>query len=155
MQKCSNHYIIIIVQALNPQTNLSQALVATGFGYRPERRQRHAAGLVKLLPLVGDIRRMGGAALDLASVACGRVDAFFERGLATWDVAAGRILVAEAGGTVMSLAVPIFHSEDDRLVRPLEDLHDLGSHTVVIAAGPGIIEQLTELLIQAEAHKRP
>ena len=137
------------------QIDLSQALVATGFGYHPDRRRRQAEGLVEILPRVGDIRRMGGAALDLAYVACGRVDAFFERGLAAWDVAAGRVLVAEAGGAVVNLSLPRPRHEDDRLVRPLEALHDLDDDTVVVAAGPGFIEQLTELLIQAGAHEGP
>ena len=137
------------------QTGLSRALVATGFGYHPDRRRRQAEGLVEILPRVGDIRRMGGAALDLAYVACGRVDAFFERGLATWDVAAGRVLVAEAGGEVLKLAPPRPGHEDDRLVCPLEDLDDLDDATVVVAAGSGLIEQLTELLIQAGAHEGP
>ena len=79
-------------------TDLSQALVATGFGYQPAHRRSQAKRLVNILPNVGDIRRMGGAALDLASVACGRVDAFFEKGLAAWDVAAGQVLLTEAGG---------------------------------------------------------
>ena len=137
------------------QTGLSRALVATGFGYHPDRRRRQAEGLVEILPRVGDIRRMGGAALDLAYVACGRVDAFFERGLATWDVAAGRVLVAEAGGEVLKLSLPRPGHEDDRLVCPLEDLDDLDDATVVVAAGSGLIEQLTELLIQAGAHEGP
>ena len=50
-----------------------------------------------------DIRRCGGAATDLASVACGRVDAYFERGLNPWDCAAGTVLVTEAGGRVTDL----------------------------------------------------
>ena len=137
------------------QTGLSRALVATGFGYHPDRRRHQAERLVEILPRVGDIRRMGGAALDLAYVACGRVDAFFERGLATWDVAAGRVLVAEAGGEVLKLSLPRPGHEDDRLVCPLEDLDDLDDATVVVAAGSGLIEQLTELLIQAGAHEGP
>lgn len=137
------------------QTNLSRALVATGFGYHSERRRHQAKGLVEILPRIGDIRRMGGAALDLASVACGRVDAFFEQGLAAWDVAAGRILVTEAGGTVVKLSLPKSPQKDTRLVHPLTDLHDLEDDTVVIAAGSRIIEELTELLIQAGVHERP
>ena len=140
---------------VNLQTDLSRALVATGFGYHPDRRRRQAEGLVEILPRVGDIRRMGGAALDLAYVACGRVDAFFERGLATWDVAAGWVLVTEAGGTVVNLSLPRPRREDNELVRPLGDLNDLGDDTVVVAAGHGFIGQLTELLIQAGAHEGP
>ena len=86
------------------QTDLSRTLVATGFGYDPERRQAQAEVLVKLLPQVRDIRRVGAAAVDLCSVACGRVDAYFERGLAWWDLAAGGLIAAEAGAVVSSLS---------------------------------------------------
>ena len=82
---------------------LPRALVATGFSYDADRRRRQARVLVEVLPRVRDIRRMGGAALDLASVSCGRVDAYFERGLNPWDCAAGAVLVTEAGGRVTDL----------------------------------------------------
>ena len=82
---------------------LPRALVATGFSYDADRRRRQARVLVEVLPRVRDIRRMGGAALDLASVSCGRVDAYFERGLNPWDSAAGAVLVTEAGGRVTDL----------------------------------------------------
>lgn len=78
------------------------ALVATGFPFKggkgePEPYFRLVA---EVLAESQDVRRAGSAALDLAYVAAGRVDAFFEIGLAPWDVAAGALLVAEAGGTV-------------------------------------------------------
>jgi myo-inositol-1(or 4)-monophosphatase len=73
--------------------------VATGFSYEPDRRAVQAEAIAKLLPRARDIRRAGAAALDLAWVATGRVDAFFERGLHHWDWAAGRLLVEEAGGS--------------------------------------------------------
>ena len=79
---------------------LSQALVATGFGYSADRRAWQAAVLAGLLPDVRDIRRMGSAALDLCRVAEGSVDAYYERGLNAWDLAAGWVIVTEAGGTV-------------------------------------------------------
>ena len=53
-----------------------------------------------MLPRVRDIRRAGAAALDLCWVACGRLDAFYERGLQPWDMAAGALIVSEAGGAV-------------------------------------------------------
>ena len=84
-------------------TSLDAALVATGFSYDPDHRGRQAEVLVGVLPLIRDIRRMGGAATDLASVSCGRVDAYFEWGLNPWDRAAGRVLVSEAGGLVTDL----------------------------------------------------
>jgi fructose-1,6-bisphosphatase/inositol monophosphatase family enzyme len=84
---------------VGPPRPLEQALVATGFSYEPDRRAVQAEAIGKLLPRARDIRRAGAAALDLAWVAAGRVDAFFERGLHHWDWAAGRLLVEEAGGT--------------------------------------------------------
>lgn len=77
--------------------SLERALVATGFSYEAGRRAAQARLLRSLLPRVRDIRRPGAAALDLAYVACGRVDAFYERGLKRWDEAAGLLLVQEAG----------------------------------------------------------
>lgn len=81
-------------------TDLSTALVATGFSYDRERRREQAMSLVEILPEVRDIRRLGGAALDLCALACGRVDAYFERGLAPWDTAAGALIAIEAGAVV-------------------------------------------------------
>ena len=83
---------------------LERALVATGFGYDPDRRARQAEVARGLLPRVRDIRRAGSAALDLAWLAAGRLDAYYERGLNPWDWAAGSLLVREAGGAVESLA---------------------------------------------------
>jgi myo-inositol-1(or 4)-monophosphatase len=88
---------------VNQVDDLSSALVATGFGYDPGRRRRQAEALVAVIGNVRDIRRCGGAATDLASVSCGRVDAYFERGLNPWDCAAGILLVTEAGGRVTDL----------------------------------------------------
>ncbi len=81
-------------------TGLSGALVGTGFGYTPERRRAQAEVLSHLLPLVRDIRRIGSAALDLCAVASGSLDGFYERGLNPWDMAAGWLMVTEAGGVV-------------------------------------------------------
>jgi myo-inositol-1(or 4)-monophosphatase len=89
--------------ACSDQQVLAHALVATGFGYQPVRRGAQAQVLVGLLPQIRDIRRMGAAAVDLCSVACGRVDAYFERGLAWWDLAAGSLIAAEAGAVLSSL----------------------------------------------------
>jgi myo-inositol-1(or 4)-monophosphatase len=82
---------------------LDRAMVATGFSYEADRRREQAELLVGLLPRIRDLRRAGAAALDLAYVAAGRVDAFYERGLKRWDEAAGRVLVMEAGGVVEDL----------------------------------------------------
>ncbi|MGH3646313.1 MAG: inositol monophosphatase family protein [Micromonosporaceae bacterium] len=111
-------------------TELSQTLVATGFGYNPARRVHQARVLTGLLEEVRDIRRFGAAALDLCYAADGRVDAFYEKGLAPWDLAAGGLIAREAGllvtgldgagaGPAMTLAAPpAVHQElHDALVR--------------------------------------
>ncbi len=109
------------------------ALVATGFSYQHERRVRQAEVLGELLPFIGDIRRVGGAAVDLCSVACGRVDAFFEVGLNEWDYAAGVLIAAEAGAIVQDLwGAP-----------PSKDF--------VFAAAPGVSDALLKLLRDANA----
>lgn len=86
--------------ALPPPPELASALVATGFGYDAERRERQAEAAARLLPRVRDIRRIGAASLDLCNVAAGRVDAYVEQGLQPWDIAAGALVAREAGATV-------------------------------------------------------
>ena len=86
--------------AASTEQELGQALVATGFGYDPDRRAWQGAVLADLIPDIRDIRRIGSAALDLCRVAEGSVDAYYERGLNPWDLAAGWLIVAEAGGRV-------------------------------------------------------
>lgn len=83
---------------------LAAALVATGFGYDPARRAAQADVLRGLLPRIRDVRRMGAASVDLCSVAAGRIDAYYERGLAPWDMAAGWLVATEAGALVTDLA---------------------------------------------------
>jgi myo-inositol-1(or 4)-monophosphatase len=85
---------------IRPATALSGALVATGFGYRAERRERQGTIAGALLPRVRDIRRGGSAALDLCAVACGRLDGYYERGTHDWDRAAGALIATEAGAVV-------------------------------------------------------
>lgn len=88
---------------VNEATELALSLVGTGFGYAAERRAAQAQVLTQVLPRVRDIRRIGSAALDLAMVAEGQLDLVYERGLNPWDMAAGALLVTEAGGTVSGL----------------------------------------------------
>ena len=82
---------------------LARAVVGTGFGYDASHRARQADIVARLLPLVGDIRRFGSAALDLCSVAAGRLDAYFEAGLNRWDYAAGALIATEAGCALSGL----------------------------------------------------
>ncbi len=86
------------------RTDLSTSLVSTGFGYDAAVRERQAAVLARVLPRVRDIRRAGAAALDLAWCACGRYDAYYERGVKPWDHAAGGLIAARAGLLVRVLA---------------------------------------------------
>ncbi|HKG39042.1 MAG TPA: inositol monophosphatase family protein [Conexibacter sp.] len=76
---------------------LGVALIATGFAYDAAVRARQAEVLQRVLPRVRDVRRGGSAALDLAWTALGRCDAYWERGVKVWDVAAGGLLCARAG----------------------------------------------------------
>ena len=82
---------------------LDRALVATGFGYAADVRASQARVVARLLPRVRDVRRFGAAALDLAWAAAGRVDAYYERGVKHWDVAAGALICERAGLAVREL----------------------------------------------------
>ena len=88
----------------NTGVPLAEALVATGFGYAAARRAVQGEVVAAVLPQVRDIRRGGSAAVDLCSVAAGRVDAFYERGLNYWDYAAGGLIATEAGARLGGLA---------------------------------------------------
>ena len=85
------------------RTDMATSLVATGFGYDAEVRRAQAAVVARLLPDVRDIRRAGAAALDLAWIACGRYDAYYEHGLKPWDQAAGELLCRCVGLDVVDL----------------------------------------------------
>jgi myo-inositol-1(or 4)-monophosphatase len=89
--------------AVSAPASLEVALVGTGFGYRVEQRRAQGAVVAQLLPQVRDIRRLGSAALDLCTVAAGRVDAYYELHLNPWDFAAGALIAAEAGAVVTGL----------------------------------------------------
>jgi myo-inositol-1(or 4)-monophosphatase len=78
--------------------------VATGFAYDAAVRAKQAVVMGRVLPRVRDIRRAGSAALDLAWLACGRYDAYYERGVNLWDYAAGGLIASRAGLTVRELA---------------------------------------------------
>ncbi|HEU4807086.1 MAG TPA: inositol monophosphatase family protein [Homoserinimonas sp.] len=88
---------------VNTGVALDQALVGTGFSYSAESRTAQGAVVAGLISQVRDIRRHGAAALDLCSVACGRLDAYYERGLQPWDHAAGVLIAREAGASVTGL----------------------------------------------------
>ncbi|MDF8265835.1 inositol monophosphatase family protein [Luteipulveratus flavus] len=87
--------------AVSNVTDLDDALLGTGFGYDADKRGRQGELVARVLPRVRDIRRAGSAALDLCAVAAGRLDVYYESGLNPWDLAAGRLVVEEAGGVVV------------------------------------------------------
>jgi myo-inositol-1(or 4)-monophosphatase len=84
-------------------TELASAMVATGLAYDARVRAVQARVLLGLIPLVRDLRRFGSAALDLAWTAAGRYDAYFERSVKPWDIAAGTLICATAGLQVVEL----------------------------------------------------
>lgn len=90
---------------VSKHSQLSECLLATGFPYRHTEAtlQAYIESFRELMPLSGDIRRMGSAALDLAYVACGRFDGFWELSLKPWDIAAGMLLIKEAGGMIVDI----------------------------------------------------
>jgi myo-inositol-1(or 4)-monophosphatase len=89
---------------VSKRTRLQECLLATGFPFRPgDNFKNYLAMMAELMPRTAGLRRPGAAALDLAYVAAGFCDGFFETGLQPWDVAAGSLLVTEAGGLVGNL----------------------------------------------------
>ena len=118
---------------VRPATELSEALVATGFGYRAERRARQGAIVHALLPRVRDIRRAGSAALDLCAVAIGRIDGYYERGTHDWDRSAGVLIATEAGAIVGGLN------------------GGPASEAMVLAAPPGTFAALRDVLVELGA----
>jgi myo-inositol-1(or 4)-monophosphatase len=116
--------------AVTERDELASALIGTGFSYDAEVRDAQAATLSRVLPQVRDVRRAGSAAIDLATLACGRFDGFYEAPMEPWDKAAGVLLVREAGGVVSELSAP------------------KGLSPGVIAAGPALHDALRALVIQ-------
>ena len=109
--------------------DLSRALIGTGFSYDADARAHQATLLAKVLPRVRDVRRAGSAAIDLATLACGRFDGFYEAPMEPWDKAAGVLIVREAGGVVSELPAPN------------------GLSPGVVAAGPGLHDALRDLVV--------
>jgi myo-inositol-1(or 4)-monophosphatase len=118
-----------------PGVPLDQALVATGFGYRAQRRTVQGEVVAALLPRIRDIRRNGVASVDLCAVAAGRVDGYYERGLNYWDYAAGALIAAEAGAVV----------GDSKGGPP--------SPSMTVAAGPGLFGPLRDALAELDAER--
>ena len=116
---------------VSSRTNLAECVVGTGFPYdRDIHGLAYTAAMGQVMLRVRDVRRLGSAALDFAWVACGRLDGFWEYGLLPWDVAAGLLLVDEAGGL-----------SADLVTRPATV-----TSTDFILATPGIAEQFINLI---------
>lgn len=114
--------------AATERGDLSEAMVATGLAYGAEVRAAQGEVLMRMLPLVRDIRRFGSAALDLAWTAAGRYDAYFERSVKPWDVEAGILICMRTGLHVIEL--------------PPKD----GMPSGVLVSRPSLAEQLLELV---------
>jgi len=116
---------------VSKQTTLEGALIGTGFPYRANTRwiDEYLAMLKAVMQETAGIRRPGAASLDLAYVAAGRIDGFWELGLSPWDTAAGTLLITEAGGRIGTLT---------------GDEYEQGGH--VIAGSPKVFEALVERL---------
>ncbi len=119
----------------NTGVPLDHALVSTGFGYEVPRRIVQGQVVGALVPRVRDIRRGGSCAVDLCSLAAGRVDAYYERGVNYWDYAAGGLVATEAGAVLGGLAG-----------RP-------ASSSMTIAAEPALFAQLRDLLASLDAER--
>jgi myo-inositol-1(or 4)-monophosphatase len=118
-----------------PGVPLAAALIGTGFGYLAARRKVQGEVVAALLPRVRDIRRGGSASVDLCSVAAGRLDGYYERGLNYWDYAAGALIATEAGAAVGG----------SRGGPP--------STSMTVAAGPGLFGPLTLALSDLDAER--
>jgi myo-inositol-1(or 4)-monophosphatase len=109
--------------------SLDRALVGTGFGYDPEVRELQAQVALRVIPRARDIRRAGVAALDMCAVASGSLDAYYERGVKAWDIAAGTLMCQRAGLAVRTLEA------DGKLPAG------------VVVAAPALIDELYALVV--------
>ena len=117
-------------------TRLDAALVATGFPYDiRERLPQTLARLQRVLAVAQGLRRAGSAALDLAYLAAGRLDGFFEENLKPWDTAAGVLLVTEAGGRVSTFAGSGYHLDSGDILASNGPLHHALRELVIGRAG--------------------
>ncbi|HSI47397.1 MAG TPA: inositol monophosphatase family protein [Ideonella sp.] len=116
---------------VSKRTRLSDSLIGTGFPFRKgDNFQRYMKMFETVMPECAGLRRPGAAALDLCYVAAGYLDGFFETGLSPWDVAAGSLIITEAGGLVGN-----FTGESDFL-----------NQREIVAGSPKIYGQLVQLL---------
>ncbi len=119
--------------ATGPATTLDQAVLGTGFSYDAGVRAAQGRVLAGVLPRVANVRRLGAASLDLCYVAAGRLDGYFEQCLGPWDMAAGGLVVEQAGAVLTGL-----------YGRP-------PGRQIVVAATPAVAAELVELLTELRA----
>jgi myo-inositol-1(or 4)-monophosphatase len=118
--------------SVRENTLLSDALVCTGFSYHVNQREAHARRVATMVGQIRDIRRFGAAAIDLCFVACGRLDAYFEEHLNSWDLIAGQVITTEAGALVTDYS--------GGTVTPQE----------VLASQPGVQKALIQLIADSK-----
>jgi myo-inositol-1(or 4)-monophosphatase len=111
--------------SVSAETDITHALVGTGFAYKPEFRAIQGHRVSRLLPAIREIRRGGSAAIDLCFVADGRLDAYYEDGLNPWDECAGLLIAHEAGAR--STRLPL-------------------NREVLVVGSPGVFDDLVALL---------
>jgi len=105
-------------------SSLGKSLLVTGFAYdRRETTDNNYAEFCHLTHLTQGVRRSGSASLDMAHVACGRLDGYWERGLSPWDIAAGVIIVNEAGGKVTAYDKTPFDINSGRILATNDHIH--------------------------------
>ena len=112
--------------------DLASSLLVTGFAYdRRETKDNNYAEFCHLTHLTQGVRRGGSASIDLAYIACGRLDGYWERGLSPWDIAAGIVLVQEAGGTVTAYDQSPQQLDSGRLLATNGGIHAALSHELM------------------------
>ena len=104
--------------------DLNRAMLCTGFPYDVRERSQFARNFSKFIMTAQAVRRDGTAALDLAYVACGRFDGFWEEGLRPWDVAAGVLMIEEAGGRVSTYTGAPFNINKPPILASNGSLHE-------------------------------
>lgn len=120
-------------------TELGKSLLVTGFAYdRRETSDNNYAEFCHLTHLTQGVRRSGSASLDLAHVACGRLDGYWERGLSPWDIAAGVVLVQEAGGKVTAYDGSPFQINSGRILASNGQIHHSISNELVQVRSLGV-----------------
>lgn len=119
------------VIACSAQQEVSKALVATGFSYTPAQRTVQSRRVTEFIHRIRDVRRMGAAAVDICFVACGRLDAYFEENLHSWDVLAAELIAREAGARCGDFS--------GGPLRPAE----------VLVSAPGVFDELSAMLVAA------